>query len=891
MTMKLIDLLRAKSVKKQEDSNILLGGHTAETLNRLKQFNDYLVANQSHLTYGWYADEKKRTSLFKAIVKALVLHDLGKIDYDFQWKVHETDKKDYQESRKVFDEKFEGLIGWGNKTKGVRHEIYSIFWSAMLLKDSDELAGQIRTAILFHHYNEFYVNRQKEFREIIDAYQKKVEAYLDFLTENHQLLSEFLKDLFKNLKTTFKDTFIETAISEMQGFSAEKLIELNKKIKNDDDDINLEFYAPEREDTYKQQLNFLVLLGILRRCDHCASGNIKIEETTEIAPFYASLLETIKKKLTDNGAKKIWQENALPAPIADNRLHAPTGSGKTEFSIFWANQQPRKLIYTLPLRVALNDLYNKRFMEDYSLDKDQISLLHSTAFLEYSNKTDFSVEYKMTSSKQFSSPIILTTPDQVFLSSLKYYGSDKLYALYPLSSIVIDEIQAYNPEMAAIIFQTLENIKILGGRVLIMTATHPPYYDSFLKNYEKIEPHTEVKNYGVKRHKLEFIDGPMLRDGVLDETKPKVKKSSKGKEGESKKFILNSDIIQRIKEFNKQGKNVLIIVNTVKKSIELYKELKDIVSNSYLLHSRIIEREKRKRTAEVKEALSDTKTGKRTEPIILVSTQMVEASVDVDFDVLITEISSIDSQIQRWGRIFRNRGEEQYQGEPNIIVFGEADKATKSIYDKDVVEKTAETLEQHSNKSFDFEDENKLVNEVFNQTVNNQLLKEKYERKISETMRNLKYFSAEKCSEAQRLFRKIAGTSFVFPNLMSLYEDWSGNDKLMKLPELAKELAKLMKEECYKEASWKTIVEEIKKSVPNIAKNDEQIRFALRSLLFDFSINLPLYYTEKRQNYYSEFKGFNVFNLYNEKNEDVITYGIDIKEDIDKYLEEENNMI
>jgi len=75
--------------------------------------------------------------------------------------------------------------------------------------------------------------------------------------------------------------------------------------------------------------------------------------------------------------------------------------------------------------------------------------------------------------------------------------------------------------------------------------------------------------------------------------------------------------------------------------------------------------------------------------LILVATQIVEASVDVDFDILITEISPIDSQIQRWGRVWRNR-EEDYKGEPNVYIFIEIEKdlGTKAIYDKKSLLKT-----------------------------------------------------------------------------------------------------------------------------------------------------------------------------------------------------------
>ena len=85
----------------------------------------------------------------------------------------------------------------------------------------------------------------------------------------------------------------------------------------------------------------------------------------------------------------------------------------------------------------------------------------------------------LTSARMLSSPVLLTTPDQTLLTSLNYFGSDKVISTYPFSSVVIDEIQTYDEEMAAIIIKTLGIINNLKGNVLVMTATLPPYFTSF----------------------------------------------------------------------------------------------------------------------------------------------------------------------------------------------------------------------------------------------------------------------------------------------------------------------------------------------------------------------------------------------------------------------------
>src|SRR3989338_9592228 len=106
-----------------------------------------------------------------------------------------------------------------------------------------------------------------------------------------------------------------------------------------------------------------------------------------------------------SGKRHFWQKDVIDKGISKNAiLVAPTGSGKSEFSLLWADKWKRKLIYTLPLRVALNDLY-KRFY-DYGSDKESISLFHSTSFIEYLKEngtaTDISVDQKLSLSQHFS---------------------------------------------------------------------------------------------------------------------------------------------------------------------------------------------------------------------------------------------------------------------------------------------------------------------------------------------------------------------------------------------------------------------------------------------------------------------------------------------------------
>lgn len=178
--------------------------------------------------------------------------------------------------------------------------------------------------------------------------------------------------------------------------------------------------------------------------------------------------------------------------------------------------------------MALNDLFS-RFQDEKEgyFDKKYVDILHSTAFIEYMKEErdgrDLDMDKMMTSAKMLSSPVLLTTPDQVFLTSLNYYGSDKVISVYPFSSVVIDEIQTYNEEMAAIIIKTLEIINKLNGKVLVITATFPPYFEKFfidLFGRDRIidvasfgdSIKSRIKNFDQRRHKIKVVEHSLLTE-------------------------------------------------------------------------------------------------------------------------------------------------------------------------------------------------------------------------------------------------------------------------------------------------------------------------------------------------------------------------------------------
>lgn len=899
-------ILYSLRAKPKDENNYLLKDHLKETIERAIQLKNFIDKNRSAINYNGFSEE-----FFKNLVIACFLHDLGKIDWKFQSKVYGKEKNS-SDLKKLYD-----FFGEFRKIDIKDHEVISLVYSLLFL-DNSEWSQKIRTAILLHHYNNFYKNREINIRSIFDDYPQ-LEKYIDFLISKKGEIKELLELLLEKIISEINDDFAKNVLNELKTKFQDIGIENLKKFKERLDkgaSITTALKMmdiPDRED--KNFYDFFFFLGCLRRADYSASGNIDIEKIKNLAEeVYKDLEEKIKKKVKTND---LWQEDILNKNDSINLiLVAPTGSGKTEFALLWAKKRNRKLIYTLPLRVALNDLFwrfsNK---EKGYFDEEDLSILHSTSFIEYLKEEkegeETSVSEKQISARTFSLPLMLTTADQVFLSCLKYYGFDKLLSVYPLSAIVIDEIQAYNPEMAAVIIKTLDIIKELSGSILLTTATFPPYFEEFFeaKGFKKIDLEKEgteiknqIKNYNLKRHKIKLLSGKLFDYEKKDY-------------GYELKLIEDSyEQIERVIKENSE-KNILIIVNNVGKAIELYKKIEKEAENLrvkkenvYLLHSRLIEKEKTKRIEDIKKKLEK-------ERVILISTQIVEASVDVDFDILITEISPIDSQIQRWGRIWRNR-DKDYEGEPNMIIFignyrdgeVEIDKGTTAIYDKRVIEKTIKVLiemaQKVNNNEFviekvlDYEKERELIEKVFEEKVDNKKLKEIYAEEIKKNLEWLSYYSAEKRSEAQKIFRRIAGIQVVVPDLMVKSSD-----------SVEKAFGEIIKDKENWKLPWESeegecVIEKVKNKINNENEKNKVNKWELLKILYLYSFNLPIFffgngsYNRLLEN--KTFKGFFVLNtkgLSKEDLEEIEKYGVwrlnnvDIDNEELKVEEENENIL
>jgi len=172
---------------------------------------------------------------------------------------------------------------------------------------------------------------------------------------------------------------------------------------------------------------------------------------------------------------------------------------------------------------------------------------------------------------------------------------------------------------------------------------------------------------------------------------------------------VNEEILEEIIKNYKSGFNQFIIVNTVRRSQEIYNALRNKIdgsSNILLLHSEFVWEDKQRKE---KKLIEFKETGKR--PLILVSTQVIEVSLDISCEKMYTELAPADALGQRGGRL--NRGGKVPDGAvmkvflPEEILHNETKKRPYSI---DLLEKTLKLLK---NKEYSYDEIKKICDEVY----------------------------------------------------------------------------------------------------------------------------------------------------------------------------------
>ncbi|MCS7173484.1 MAG: CRISPR-associated helicase Cas3' [Armatimonadetes bacterium] len=345
-----------------------------------------------------------------------------------------------------------------------------------------------------------------------------------------------------------------------------------------------------------------------------------------------------------NAPLRGFQEAARTTKDSVLWLRAPTGTGKTEALLLWAGDTER-LIYLLPTQATSNAMW-RRLRRIYG--DDAVALAHGrAAYMLHQESDEDPLDLRLFGSV-FAKPVTVATLDQYLLAHLNGRHWEERRTLARQATVVLDEIHAYEPYTLGLLLEALERER--PRRLALASATLPRSLLELFPQGSLVEAEPEL--WKRQRHRLMVRDGTLLDDGLATAT-----------------------------ELARCGKSVLVVANTVRDAQVFYRRLRDEWkwSSRELLHARFTFGHRQAKEARI----SDPKPG-----MISVATQLVEVSLDISYDALVTEVAPVDALVQRMGRVNR-RG--QQEAAP-VVIYRQYADGSRRIYGREVLEWSLEIL-------------------------------------------------------------------------------------------------------------------------------------------------------------------------------------------------------
>lgn len=506
--------------------------------------------------------------------------------------------------------------------------------------------------------------------------------------------------------------------------------------------------------------------------------------------------------------KKILEQNIFT-------LTAPTGIGKTMTALDFSLKLKSKIkaeigiesriIYALPfiniIEQALHE-YNE------TLGDQNVRILghyqYADVFGDNKEKqnddgAEQNYNQKLMALDTWQADVVITSFVQFFETLISNRNKLlKKFNHFANAIIILDEVQTLRLDQMPLLGSSLYYLsKFLKSRIILMTATRPKIFE--LAQQEILNSQNE--NFETKEllTNYEEVFSLFKRTSIH----PLLNKLSAEKENRIGEFV--STIFRE--KWSKE-KSCLIVCNTVRNSIELHQKIKEYLKGEdldnpiYYLSTNIIPAHRLVRIKEIKKDIKDQKAP------ILIATQVVEAGVDLDFDMGFRDIGPIDSIIQVAGRINRNNNPDKLYSPLYIIDFDK--KATTMVYGRLTYLQAKKALEEKA---------------IYNETEFLELITKYFDgiskrssfadaRSFFDSMKGLKYDSEDKQTLPVSAFRIIKESDRYAPVFIEI--DDNASEVLEKY--LQKITNEISKEEFNKD--WKLKFQQHIISVPKYLCDD-----------------------------------------------------------------------
>ena len=390
---------------------------------------------------------------------------------------------------------------------------------------------------------------------------------------------------------------------------------------------------------------------------------------------HSTHINLLRKKISDSCYER------ANCDVGVYTLNCPTGSGKTLASFRWAlahakAKRKNRIFYIVPfLAIIEQNAQEIRKMFPHINTDNIIQEIHSGKELDDSMDTDstkcpLGKKYADLMTERLEAPIIFTTLVR-FLNTFFASGTKNIRGIHRFTNsiIIFDEIQSLNPQFIQIFNELIEFLtKTCKATVLLSTATQPLL----------------DKVHSLGDHQLSSIT--LAPDSELSCCNDQLRKEFKRVEfydiTNKNRKMTTEEIAELVWKEAKGTGNVLVVLNTKKAVENLYLKVKelfnaDLAKENFALQvltTNIYPKDRQKRIYDIKQNLAKQKK------MIVISTQLIEAGVDVSFDVVFRSVAGLDSIIQSGGRCNRH-GNNTTGKLGKVYIINPEDENVNSLYD------------------------------------------------------------------------------------------------------------------------------------------------------------------------------------------------------------------
>ncbi len=353
---------------------------------------------------------------------------------------------------------------------------------------------------------------------------------------------------------------------------------------------------------------------------------------------------------------------------------APTSAGKTNYLLARCRN---RVFYTLPYQASINAMYLRVLKDLHAFGSNaDVRRVHATSSLALSDDPDEDISLQ----RHPGASVKVMTPFQIASIVFGTAGFEAQALDLEGQDVILDEVHTYDGRSRAMMVQLVKMLHRLGCRVHIGTATIPTALADQLVS--ELGGPENVHMVRLDTNELDAFD----RHHVLK--------------------IHNDDLAyDTLVKALDEGRRMLVISNRVERAQEWFRKVHTTIRNApaMLIHSRF----KREDRVELEEQIDRFQHMKG--PCVVCATQVVEVSLDVSFDGMITEAAPLDALVQRFGRVNRRRPTAHV--DPVWVIAPPENDKDVLPYESDIVQRSYEMLPD--NDLLRERDVQNLIDEVY----------------------------------------------------------------------------------------------------------------------------------------------------------------------------------